>query len=409
MRWRLLAHPYFTGALALLALNDHVLKGVAPSVVTGKLSDFAGVFVAAVMATVLTRRPRFATSAVGLGFGAIKLTPVAASLAAPLLGGVTRQDTTDLVALVMLVPALRFSRRSFSIAREQSFAQVFVSTLAGAVAVLAVTATSCYRPPTVDAFVVREDGTVLARVTDETYDDAGNAVPAPKWALSTDGGITWRAARERPTEGPSSSDQACSDDVGCFRVQRGRVEHAEGAEGPFRVAFTFTPEQRERMQWRTDANCDVSTTDLFKAVAIVTRPDGAHVVVAMGSQGALHRSPDGEWSRVAVLDRKPVSLHGPSWLRDLSLAPLIVIALSPIPLVLAWRRRGRGRGLAALAVGAGGGVLLLSLAGGLMFFGLDYVIAGPFIALMASAAFAASLAFAFVGRRSVPVATNQPP
>jgi hypothetical protein len=59
MRWRLLAHPYFTCALALLALNDHVLKGVAPSVVTGKLSDFAGLFVAAVMATVLTERPLF--------------------------------------------------------------------------------------------------------------------------------------------------------------------------------------------------------------------------------------------------------------------------------------------------------------------------------------------------------------
>jgi hypothetical protein len=34
--------------------------------------------------------------------------------------------------------------------------------------------------------------------------------------------------------------------VGCFRVQRDRVEHADGAEGPFRVAFTFTSEQRER-------------------------------------------------------------------------------------------------------------------------------------------------------------------
>ena len=43
---RALLHPLWLGSLALLVLNDHVLKGAGllPGVLTGKLSDFAGVF-----------------------------------------------------------------------------------------------------------------------------------------------------------------------------------------------------------------------------------------------------------------------------------------------------------------------------------------------------------------------------
>jgi hypothetical protein len=38
-----LLHPITLAALLALAVNDHVLKRVCPGVVTGKLSDFAGV------------------------------------------------------------------------------------------------------------------------------------------------------------------------------------------------------------------------------------------------------------------------------------------------------------------------------------------------------------------------------
>ncbi|HEX8024688.1 MAG TPA: hypothetical protein VF484_00640, partial [Candidatus Limnocylindrales bacterium] len=37
-----LVHPVSLAAIALLVVNDHVLKAMAPGVVTGKLSDFAG-------------------------------------------------------------------------------------------------------------------------------------------------------------------------------------------------------------------------------------------------------------------------------------------------------------------------------------------------------------------------------
>jgi hypothetical protein len=53
---RPLRHPVFLGALGLLVLNDHVLKGSAvPGWITGKLSDLAGLVVAPVLVAVALR------------------------------------------------------------------------------------------------------------------------------------------------------------------------------------------------------------------------------------------------------------------------------------------------------------------------------------------------------------------
>jgi hypothetical protein len=51
----MLASPGFTGAVALLVLNDHVLKRWVPGAITGKLSDFAGIVVVAVLLRCVVR------------------------------------------------------------------------------------------------------------------------------------------------------------------------------------------------------------------------------------------------------------------------------------------------------------------------------------------------------------------
>lgn len=114
-------HPGYWAALALLLLNDHVLKGAgfpfAPAWLTGKLSDFAGLLVAPplvalVMAVCSPRRgairPPFAAPLlVGMGFAAMKLEPSAAQAVEAALGvlGFPSRiwvDPTDLVALAVL-------------------------------------------------------------------------------------------------------------------------------------------------------------------------------------------------------------------------------------------------------------------------------------------------------------------
>ncbi|WP_437943777.1 hypothetical protein WMF27_02610 [Sorangium sp. So ce281] len=107
------------GALALLVLNDHALKGsgLLPGWLTGKLSDFAGLLVApAVLASLLrvTSRRGFlgAHVAIGVVFSVIKLAPEAARAVeglmalTPLPWRIT-VDPTDLIALPLLLISYR--------------------------------------------------------------------------------------------------------------------------------------------------------------------------------------------------------------------------------------------------------------------------------------------------------------
>lgn len=96
-----LFHPIPLVALGLLVLNDHVLKRAIPGVVTGKLSDFAGLaffplVLEALVETALhllgretrpsARRLALCTSVTGLVFAAIKTVPWAGDLYARALG-----------------------------------------------------------------------------------------------------------------------------------------------------------------------------------------------------------------------------------------------------------------------------------------------------------------------------------
>jgi hypothetical protein len=140
---RAVLHPAALLAIALLAINDHLLKAAWPGWWTGKLSDFAGLaFFPLLVAAAgelagLWRSPRQVvvatiaiTAAVGVGFALVKLSPAAGDLYrvglaglqwpvraaialvrgghAPALGRVhLTADPTDLIALpALLMPVL---------------------------------------------------------------------------------------------------------------------------------------------------------------------------------------------------------------------------------------------------------------------------------------------------------------
>lgn len=91
-------HPVVVGSVALLVLNDHVLKVAAPSWATGKLSDVAGLLffplLLAALAQAVWRRPGLAPSrllagciaATAVAFVAVQTVPVAGDVYSAGLG-----------------------------------------------------------------------------------------------------------------------------------------------------------------------------------------------------------------------------------------------------------------------------------------------------------------------------------
>src|SRR5262245_37588888 len=114
-----LVHPAPLAAVGLLALNDHFFKGsgLLPGAVTGKLSDFAGLFFFPLLLASIARGASLALRgrdvedrrslaaavalATALGFAAVKLLPAVNDLVARTWGAMV-MDPTDLIALPMV-------------------------------------------------------------------------------------------------------------------------------------------------------------------------------------------------------------------------------------------------------------------------------------------------------------------
>lgn len=124
---RELVSPLPLAAVAVLAVNDHVLKWRFPGFVTGKLSDLAGCFVLPLFLSALlalaTRwslrtRLRAGTLATVAFFSAIKISAPAADAVAAALGwagaplglggGPLLADPGDLIALPLAAAAYAF-------------------------------------------------------------------------------------------------------------------------------------------------------------------------------------------------------------------------------------------------------------------------------------------------------------
>ncbi len=146
VEWRApgLLHPLALAAIAALALNDHVLKPLWPGLVTGKLSDVAGLVYFPLLLQALLEAPRWlrdryrpspalllgCIAATGLGFALVNLWPPVTELYERGLGAlrwsllerpwardaprprvVLTPDPTDLLALPALWVAWWIGRR----------------------------------------------------------------------------------------------------------------------------------------------------------------------------------------------------------------------------------------------------------------------------------------------------------
>jgi hypothetical protein len=172
-----LASPPFIAALALLVANDFALKPLFHNAVTGKLSDFAGLFALTLFLAVLwPRHARMLAAFLAAAFAFWKTSyaePLIESLNAvsPIAFGRT-VDLTDLVALPMVPLGLWAAPRL----SPWPSPRVLQFTLA-AVALVAFTATSRARYAARDTMEMTPeaaiDELVLQRFFDEIADERG--------------------------------------------------------------------------------------------------------------------------------------------------------------------------------------------------------------------------------------------
>lgn len=304
--WNLVGHPFTLACGALLIVNDHLLKQAYPGLLTGKLSDIAGV---AMVAMVLSA---FAGRSLGVGltavaFVALKLSPAAAHVAAPVLGGVTRTDPSDLLAVAVLFPTWWVA--GFA-ARQPTRPGRIVSgsllpVLNAIVAVSATTATSCGPRPAV-VQVTNEAGVFFAAINL----DEGN----PNWAERTADETTWRSSdgpRTRPpstapyelhvdipAQGPTT---ACADNQ-CWAVRDGRAVYSQLDDGNWEADLQLSDAEYEAIS----TGCTGAHQGILGSITALNGARGPVVIASLGAEGVLERSADGVWIRSRVLSAPPI-------------------------------------------------------------------------------------------------------
>ncbi|WP_214110124.1 hypothetical protein [Acrocarpospora catenulata] len=355
-------HPLNVAAVVVLLLNDHVFKALWPGVVTGKLSDFAGLLVAPPLLNLLIGRPRVAILLTGAGFALVKTTATGAALASQawtLVWGPSQvlADPTDLVALPALYAAWWIWNHPDPGAVRLARALVVIP-----VAVLAVAATSAaevYQPYSAFAVEVHEEVILVAVRGGPSF--ARN----PTGYASTDAGKSWfRRDVEIP---PPARSLACppAQPDRCYRIVPGRLKVEESANGRWVTAWEISPDDQDRL-WRAYPPDLPEDAEVVASLGIAVQPvPGGHVVVvANGADGIALRDVSGTWRRLGWTAQgfdaaAAVSLTAPGRYDDsVSTAALLAAFAAGLAAMAAGVRRFD---FAALALTAWAGFWLVSL------------------------------------------------
>lgn len=313
-----LLHPVTVIALVVLVVNDHVLKARYPGLITGKLSDVAGlVLTPPLLAAIIglfagfPRAKALALAATGVGFAAVKVFPVVALIASGMWSvasgpSVVRADPSDLIALPALGVAAWVSTNAGRTPRALGERLHRVGILIVLpTAALALAATSAPHYPYAAAAGTWRD---LAMVGDmDVY------IPDPRpdtLRVSGDGGHTWRRmtpgeeeawSAERPK--PDLRTQvACSRTATahCYRVVPGhlKVEQSDDSGASWQTSWEVPDRQRDYLARSYEELRDVGRDLSSLAVAVVPTAGGDLVIVANGRDGYAVRDAGGHWERI---------------------------------------------------------------------------------------------------------------
>jgi hypothetical protein len=320
---RAFRHPALIFSIFVLLLNDHVLKVVCPSELTGKLSDFAGLFffpflVGVILQAVFTRLWARAALLAGLGltglaFAAIKTLPWANELAITLLSQALSlpvrivRDPSDLIALFGFAPAWLLWQRIEAGRRVSVSGKLAYIVLA--LSALASLASSPSAPkPSIQRLVATWEDSLYAgsTITSDRY--------FPPVYVSFDQARTWQNEPEIPPDvadvlrQPLVLPVAGCDPLDvrlCYRID-GRAQVDESWDGgqTWSVAWQLPAGRDSYLRRATGQNCVINcgndsalrTYDM----AFATGRGESTLVVALGTEGLLTHSPSQGWQRTGL-------------------------------------------------------------------------------------------------------------
>lgn len=303
-----LLHPVSVLAMVLLLLNDQVLKAAWPGLLTGKLSDVAGLALAppVITATLALLIPRLpvrlvagtATVAVGTTFALVKTTAAGAAAASAAWSwawgpSTVLRDPTDLLAL----PSLALSWWAFGQVRRHPLPRRAVDLISAVIVLpiagLALLATSANDYPRAGSVSVDQDrllvmiGSNAAMLTTD----------GESWNGMDNGQLVNQAKPEARTGSPRC---VPAEPRHCYRTVPERLAVQQSVDGgsTWTDAWSISP-GRQRFLGRAYPGHRPDSTDVAaRGLGILPVGDQYVVVVAAGRDGVVVRHPDGRWERI---------------------------------------------------------------------------------------------------------------
>ncbi len=317
-----LSHPLMLFSVFMLLINDHVLKIHAPSAVTGKISDFAGLFFFPVLLSAILHfifkafhfQSRYLAlisfSFTAISFSLIKTMPLFNNFAESLFSIQIILDPVDLMALIVLYPSWKLRQR---VGSQKEVKSHKLSYMMLCLASFATLATSPARIPGVYNLTVFEN--IIYAELNNNY---SSGVEESYYFYSENGGMTWEELDfELPLEVAQETGEysklpvtlcLLNDSNICYQTANDMILESQDGGVTWAASWSI-PEEREEYFQRT------STAQYLDILDIVYLDlDGRQIIVASaGAQGVLVKTEGGAWESVQVDNLGPIILKAKSF------------------------------------------------------------------------------------------------
>lgn len=331
---RILRHPIIITSVICLLINDHLLKPIAPSYLTGKISDFAGLFffpfLLMTLLSLLLDRLKVTphrTAVVSflttlIWFSLIKVWAPANALTASVISSLLGTsvsialDPTDLAALSVLLPAWLLWRRQSRQLDSQPPGKAAYFALG--LATLATLATAPCLPQARITSLAVDDENIYAGITSingEMPTEVASSRDGEQWNTVESEVVPEAIFEElqQPVQFPVIACEPTNSRI-CYRIQGAEQIDGSTDGGVTWQAVWQIPAGRrqfmERYQRSILLNCK-SRPDNGPYDLALLPVDGVSVLVAsMGNEGVLIHNPDDTWQRYGIMNAEPTPFSG---------------------------------------------------------------------------------------------------